>query len=153
MMEIARWLVAFVAFVTALGGLMADYFIPSSGAQHIRNPRWPPHAKFHNAQSILMGLSLGVLAIAILFGTSPLSRSGLLMAALLSSIYWLCIFAAPVFPGRAFVDPEFSSATPRPMGIPGQLFIGFVLVAILLAAVALAFVPSHSLVGIGNRFP
>ncbi len=35
MMEIARWLVAFMAFVTAIGGLMADYFIPSSGAQHI----------------------------------------------------------------------------------------------------------------------
>jgi hypothetical protein len=143
MLEIARWLVAFVAFVTALGGLMADYFIPSSGAQHIKNPRWPPHAKFHNAQSILMGLSLGVLAITILFRQSPVSRSGLLLAALLASIYWLCIFAAPIFPGTAFVDPEFASATPRPMGMPGQLFIGFILATILLAAVALAFYSSH----------
>jgi len=143
MLEVARWLIAFVAFVTALGGLMADYFIPSSGAQHIKNPRWPPHAKFHNAQSILMGLSLGVLAIAILFRQSPVSRSGLLLAALLASIYWLCIFAAPIFPGTAFVDPEFASATPKLMGIPGQLSIGFVLVAILLVAVALAIFPSH----------
>jgi len=122
---------------------MADYFIPSSGAQHIKNPRWPPHARFHNAQSILMGLSLGVLAIAILFQKSPVSRNGLLMSALLASIYWLCIFAAPIFPGTAFVDPEFASATPRPMGMPGQLFIGFILVAILLAAVGLAFLPNH----------
>jgi hypothetical protein len=137
MIEIARWLVAFVAFVTAIGGLMADYFIPSSGAQHIKNPRWPPHAKFHNAQSILMGLSLGVLAIVILFQRSPVSKSALLLSALLASIYWLCIFAAPMFPGTAFVDPEFAAATPRPMGMPGQLFIGFVLVAILLVAAAL----------------
>ena len=138
-MELARWLVAFVAFVTAIGGLMADYFIPSSGAQHINNPRWPPHAKFHNAQSILMGLTLGLLAIAILFQHSSLSRSGLLMAAFVASIYWLCIFAAPIFPGTAFVDPEFATATPRPMGLPGQLFIGFILVGMLLAAVALAW--------------
>ncbi len=41
-----------VAFVTAIGGLLADYFIPTSGRQHIKNPHWPPHAKFHNAQTI-----------------------------------------------------------------------------------------------------
>jgi hypothetical protein len=137
-MELARWLVAFVAFVTAAGGLMADYFIPSSGAQHIKNPRWPPHAKFHNAQSILMGLALGVVAIAILFQRSPVSESRLLLSALLASIYWVCIFAAPIFPGTAFSDPEFAAGNPSPLGVPAQLFIGFVLTAILLAAVCLA---------------
>jgi len=56
-MEAARWLVAFVALVTAIGGLLADYFIPWSGRQHIKNPAWPPHGKFHNGQTILMGLA------------------------------------------------------------------------------------------------
>jgi uncharacterized membrane protein len=135
--ELARWLVAFVAFVTAIGGLLADYFIPSSGKQHIKNPRWPPHAKFHNAQSILMGFALGGLSLALLFQRSHVSESRLLLSALLASIYWLCIFAAPIFPGTAFSDPEFASANPRPMGVPAQLFIGFVLVAILVAAVSL----------------
>jgi hypothetical protein len=135
--EVARWLVALVSFVTAVGGLMADYFVPSSGAQHIKNPRWPPHAKFHNAQSILMGFALGALTIAILFQRSPVSKSRLLLSALLASIYWLCIFAAPVFPGTAFSDPEFAPITPAPFGVPGQLFIGFILVGILLAAVCL----------------
>jgi hypothetical protein len=137
-MELARWLVAFVAFVTAIGGLMADYFVPSSGAQHIKNPRWPPHAKFHNAQSILMGLTLGALTIALLFQPGPLSVHRLVLSAFLASIYWLCIFAAPVFPGTAFSDPEFALTNPSPMGVPAQLFIGFVLVAVLLAAVCLA---------------
>jgi hypothetical protein len=58
-MEIARWLVVFVAFITGLGGLFADYIIPASAAQHFKNPRWPPHAKFHNAQGILLGVVLG----------------------------------------------------------------------------------------------
>jgi hypothetical protein len=137
-MELARWLVAFVAFVTAIGGLMADYFVPSSGAQHIKNPRWPPHAKFHNAQSILMGLALGILTIVLLFQRGPLSVQRIMLSALLASIYWLCIFAAPVFPGTAFSDPEFASTNPSPLGIPAQLFIGFVLVATLLAAVGMA---------------
>jgi hypothetical protein len=136
--ELARWLVAFVAFVTAIGGLLADYFIPSSGAQHIKNPRWPPHAKFHNAQSILIGFFLGALALALLFERSPVNENRLLLSALLASIYWLCIFIAPIFPGTAFSDPEFASANPRPLGVPAQLFIGFILVGILLAAACLA---------------
>jgi hypothetical protein len=141
MIEIARWLVAVVASVTALGGLMADYFIPFSGAQHIKNPRWPPHAKFHNAQTILMGFSLGVLALVILFRQSPISVNRLLLSAILASLYWLCIFAAPIFPGTAFVDPEFALATPKPSKIPAQLLIGMCLVMILMVAVGLAFVP------------
>jgi hypothetical protein len=143
MMDVARWLIAFVAFITAIGGLMADYFIPSSGAKHIKNPRWPPHAKFHNAQSILMGLSLGVVVLILLFRHASVRIDELWLAAILASIYWICIFAAPLFPGTAFVDPEFASTAPRPIGLPGQLFIGFVLVAILIAAMALDLFSAH----------
>ena len=142
-MDLARWLVASVAFTTAIGGLLANYFIPSSGAHHIKNPRWPPHAKFHNAQSILMGFTLGVLAIAILFQRSPVSEDRLLLAALLSSIYWPCIFAAPIFPGTAFTDPEFVSVNPKPLALPAQLIIGLVLTTILATAVGLALFSSR----------
>ena len=144
MMDTARWLVAFVAFVTAIGGLLADYFIPASGRQHIKNPRWPPHAKFHNAQTILMGFGLGILSLAILFGRQAMGKNGLVLAAILASLYWVGIFAAPIFPGTAFVDPEFRSSSSKPMGLPLQLLIGLVLVAMLVAAVALAILPNHS---------
>jgi hypothetical protein len=85
-----------------------------------------------------MGLALGVVAIAILFQRSPVSESRLLLSVLLASIYWVCIFAAPIFPGTAFSDPEFAAGNPNPMGVPAQLFIGFVLTGILLAAVCVA---------------
>ena len=65
-MQLARWLVFLVAFVTGIGGLLADYLL-ASGAQHIKNPRWPPHAKFHNAQGILMGILLSTLTIVLLY--------------------------------------------------------------------------------------
>jgi hypothetical protein len=32
-------------------------------------------------------------------------------------LYWLCIFAAPIFPETAFSDPEFASGNPSPMGV------------------------------------
>ena len=138
-MEIARWLVVFVAFITGIGGLLADYFIPASGAQHMKNPRWPPHAKFHNAQTIFLGLALGILSIVLLFLHRPLTRETLLVSAILASLYWICIFAAPVFPGTAFVDPEFASAAPNVGKMPLQLVIGVVLVGILFVAVAISF--------------
>ena len=143
-MEAARWLIVFVACVTAIGGLLADYFIPTSGRQHFRNPNWPPHAKFHNAQTILLGLCLGVLAIAILFLRRPLSMSQLGLAAIVSSLYWIGIFGARIFPGTAWVDLEFASAAPTPMRMPFQLLIGLVLVAILVLALGSGFIGTAS---------
>ena len=55
MMEAARWLIAFVSAGTSIGALCVDYLL-STGMQHIRNPKWPPHAKFHNGQTIMMGM-------------------------------------------------------------------------------------------------
>ena len=85
-----------------------------------------------------MGLALGALAITILFQRSPVSKSRLLFSALLASIYWLCIFAAPVFPATAFSDPEFAAMNPAPLGVPAQLFIGFITITMLLASVCLS---------------
>jgi hypothetical protein len=138
-MELARWLIAFVAFTTGIGGLLADYFL-ASGAQHIKNPRWSPHAKFHNAQGILMGVLLASLTIALLFHRRVLGRETLLLAALIASVYWLSIFAAPIFPGIAFVDPEFAAGAPNVGKVPLQLAIGFVLVGLLVIAVAVGFI-------------
>lgn len=137
MLEVARWLIALVAFVTALGGLLADFLLPAPAAQHIRNPRWSPHAKFHNAQGILMGFCLGGLALVLLFRHSAVSRGDVWLASFIASIYWITIFGARLFPGTAFVDPEFEQQGPkRP---PAQLVIGIVFVCILAAACYLTF--------------
>ena len=137
-MEAAHWLIAVVAVVTAAGGLTADYFIPWSARQHLKNPAWTPHAKFHNGQAVLMGFGLGVLALVILFGGQTADFERLVLAAVITSIYWDCLLVAPIFPGTAWTDPEFEAITPRPLGLHPQQLIGYGLLAILLAAVVLA---------------
>ena len=82
-----------------------------------QEPRWPPHAKFHNGQSVMMGLIQGVLALVLLFEPGRLTLGRLLLAAIISSSYWLAAFGARVFPGTAWVDPEFEAATPKPLGL------------------------------------
>ncbi len=71
--------------------------------------------------------------------------NALVMAAILSSLYWIGIFGAPIFPGTAWVDPEFASVAPSPLGMPLQMLIGLVLVAILAVALSLGFFSTHSI--------
>ncbi len=139
-MEIARGLIAIVAVVTAAGGLCADYFIEAGARQHLANPAWPPHAKFHNAQAILMGFGQGVVSLAVLF-VGPLTPTRIVLAAIIASLYWVSLMFASIFPGTYWVDPEFDNDTPRPLGLHPQQLIGYVLLAVLVAAIALVNAP------------
>jgi hypothetical protein len=47
-------LLTVVALVTCFGAFAADW-----NETHIYNPRWSPHAKIHNGQTMSMGLALG----------------------------------------------------------------------------------------------
>ena len=136
-MEIAKWLVALVA-VFNFGGFVADALVPGTAKQHLWNPHWPPHAKFHNGQTMLMGIFGGLLSLAILFGTRPLTVPLLLLAAAVAASYFIAMALAPLFPGTGWTDPEFVAETPRPLGLAPQQLVTYLLCAIVLLAVALA---------------
>jgi hypothetical protein len=135
--DVAKWLIIFVGFVTAVGGLCADWLIPAGARHHLKNPAWKPHAKFHNAQSIMMGFGQGLGAIMLL-SIIPLSLSTVIVSAAITSLYWVALMFAPFFPGTAWVDPEFLEGTPRPLGLYPQQIIGYLLLGILMVAVFLA---------------
>ncbi|KAL1986717.1 hypothetical protein VTN96DRAFT_5922 [Rasamsonia emersonii] len=116
-----RILLALVAILTAAGGFLADM-----NETHIYNPRWPPHAKFHNGQTMSMGLLLGLSSLYYLFGRSSSSRepralaqalaqelSSLWTAAWLGSLYWVTQLSAALYPGSLPVDPEFGQGFPQ----------------------------------------
>jgi len=132
-MHIARWMIGFVG-VLGIGGFLADYAIWETARQHMKNPVWPPHAKFHNAQTILMGIGLGVFTITLLFRFEKLQLSGLLEASCAASLYWVSMLLAPIFPGTAWNDPEFRNSTPRPPGMHPQQLLAFGVMILIVVA-------------------
>ncbi len=138
-METAKYLVTFVALFN-YGGVVADGLIPSTARQHLWNPAWPPHAKFHNSQTMLMGSIGGTVALVILFGARPLTVPLLLIAAASAGNYFLAMVFAPAFPGTAWSDPEFAGSARRPLGLYPQQIVSYVLCALILVAVAMALV-------------
>ncbi len=135
-MNIARWMIGFVG-LAGMGGLLVDFVLWETARQHMKNPKWPPHAKFHNAQGILLGLGLGALTLILVCGPRGSSRSGLLEAAGAASLYWLSMLFASLFPGTAWSDPEFRSRTRLIMGLPPQHVLAMFLIALLGAALAI----------------
>ncbi len=136
-METARYLIAFVS-VFNFGGLVADALVPATARQHLFNPHWPPHAKFHNAQTMLMGLLGGALSLAILFRAPSPSLPVLLLAAAIAANYFVTMALAPLFPGTAWTDPEFVEGTPRPLGLAPQQLVAYVVCGLVIVAILLA---------------
>ncbi|MFE0024716.1 DUF6640 family protein, partial [Amycolatopsis sp. NPDC059021] len=52
---LGRVLISVTSLATAVGPYKADW-----NETHVHNPAWPPHAKFHNGQTMSLGLALGV---------------------------------------------------------------------------------------------
>ena len=138
-MEIAKYLVAFVA-VYSFGGLIADGIVPATARQHLRNPAWPPHAKFHNGQTMLLGIINGAIALVVLFAFRPLTLPLFLVAAASASAYWVAMALTPVFPGTAWYDPEFKDASARPLGFSPQQLLTYALCVVTLVAALLAVI-------------
>ncbi|MGI5221986.1 DUF6640 family protein [Nocardia sp. CA-290969] len=135
-MKYSRITLAVVAVITMAGAVLADLVVPDLAAQHAFNDNWPPHAKFHDAQYMVMTVLLGAIGLALLRrGTNP--RGRLLCAAAVLSTPWIGMVVALVFPGTATYDPEFHDRTLFVLGLHGQVFLAIILlVALIVASVA-----------------
>jgi hypothetical protein len=103
----------------------------------MKNPAWPPHAKFHNAQTILLGIGLGIITVGLVTIPTTSQQSHLIVASCTASLYWLSMLVAPAFPGTSWVDPEFCDSTPRPVGLHPQHVLAIGLVVIVAIALGL----------------
>ena len=80
---------------------------------HIYNPDWPPHAKFHNAQTMSTGAALAAGGLLTLWGhRAPMTRARLQVATTAASLYWITQLSSTLYPGTAMVD--------HPLQEPGQ---------------------------------
>jgi hypothetical protein len=123
---IGRLLISLVAVFTAVSPYLADWNVT-----HIYNPAWPPHAKFHNAQTMVLGTILGSLTMYCLwFRKGVTQQQKLNEAAVLASLYWLAQLPATFFPGVVLADPGINSVKmPVIFGIEfNQLTLGITVI-------------------------
>ena len=136
-MTIAKWIVAFVA-VYGFGGVLADFVVPAIARMHMKNPHWPPHAKFHNGQTMLMGVLAGTLSLCCLFAVHPLTLPWFFAGTAAASLYWVGLAGAQIFPDTAWHDPEFDADVSHPLGLDPQQLLGYILCLLLVFAIGLA---------------
>jgi hypothetical protein len=104
---------------------------------HIYNPHWPPHAKFHNGQTLSMSLLLGGLTIFLAWWPSKSVPAMLAAAAVAASLYFISQSTAILYPNTAYFDPEFKPQTVR--GVPLAVVIDVVYLSAVVVASWLGF--------------
>jgi hypothetical protein len=134
----ARTLVGLVSAVTAVGALAADFLAPATARQHMRKPRWPGHAKFHDAQYIVMSGLLGGLGLKLVTSRKGDVDRNLLAAAAIVSTPWLGVYGAALFLRITFVDEEFADLPNKVLGMEANLFVGTSCLALLATSIGLA---------------
>jgi hypothetical protein len=117
-------LISLSAVGTAVGAYVADW-----NETHIHNPTWPPHAKFHNAQTMSMGTALSLATLYHLWKPGR-SRASLTSAAIIASLYGVTQLSAGLYPETASVDPPGEDNWPQlKYTLPslGMVVLGYVI--------------------------
>lgn len=134
-MPLPRLVIAAVAVITTVAAVLADLIIPDLAAQHAFNPNWPPHAKFHDAQYMVMTVLLGIIGLTLALRPGRDTRGRTLCAAAVVATPGLGMAGALLFPDTATYDPEFADRTLFVFGLHGQIVLALILLTALLGAV------------------
>ena len=112
---IGKALLTLSAIASCLGPFIADF-----NETHVLNPRWPPHARFHNGQTMSMGLLLSLCTLYYTYRTKTKqqTREDMFAAAVFGSLYWISGMSAILYPGSAAIDPEFGDPKTFPQFWP-----------------------------------
>ena len=127
---LGKGFLTFTAISLIFGPFIADF-----NDTHVTNPRWPPHARFHNGQTMSMGLGLGLATLYFTFRPAPYlslhpsspsstlaansemalaaKRDDYFIAAIFGSLYWITGLSAILYPGSSGIDPEFGEGFPQ----------------------------------------
>ena len=127
-----RLLLTSAAALTAAGGFVADW-----NRTHLFNPDWPPHARFHDAQTIALGSLLGSCGLYFLCKRGKDPHADVALGALLPSLFWVAQAASFAFPGAEGVEAEFPEMVPSVKGVwVNERFFGAPMLALIAAGYA-----------------
>lgn len=125
----AKVAISLIAVMTAVSPFLADF-----NETHVFNPRWPPHARFHNGQTMTLGLIAGLLSLYFLWiRRASTALENLKAGTLFAALYWAAMAPAILYPGASFVDPEYGGNEAMSLGgVPvNQLGMDVVIFAVL----------------------
>ncbi len=130
---VGRIFMSVAAVAAPVGAFAADW-----NETHVFNPKWTPHAKFHNAQTIDLAATAAGLTLHEAWRPGRINRDRLRTAAIYASLFWVTQIPAPFFPGSAVVDPDNKLQPFTKWGIPiNQVTGAAIMVPLLIAAYAL----------------
>jgi DMSO/TMAO reductase YedYZ heme-binding membrane subunit len=92
---------AILSFVLLFGSIMS-FFLDWSG-NHLLNPLWHPHAKFHSAILLFLFAGVALTATWLLWNSAVEPKIAIKTAAALSASYWTPFFFVPyLLPGSSY---------------------------------------------------
>jgi hypothetical protein len=98
---------SFPPLFVALGSFIADF-----NASHVLNPNWPPHARFHNGQTMSMSVGLCIASLYFTWrlpylSTPEAKREALVASWVAGSMYCVTGLSAIAYPGSSGVSCLF----------------------------------------------
>jgi len=131
--QIGRTILKSAAAFTAVGGFLFDW-----NRTHLFNPRWTPHAKFHDAMTIMQAALLGSGGLFLLQQKEDDGQKELVGGTVLPAFFWIAMASSFAFPGAKGLEAEFPDKIKRVGAIPlnegvisafmlGSLALGYVL--------------------------
>ena len=136
---VARCLFTINAIGIAVGG-----FVPDWNETHIFNPRWPPHAKFHDAQTLAFGIFLAVATLFFAWRRAGDRQTNVMAAAITGGVLYFAQALAFAVPGVAWTDPEFLKPGQSLSDFPPQIYFEILGTFVIALAYWLAWPPKAS---------
>jgi hypothetical protein len=129
----SRVIFTVLGILLPVGAHLADY-----NATHVFNEHWPPHAKFHTGQTLSFSIMLGLLTMVFAWRRTSDRITTVLATTGFCAVYWTSQAFAIFYPGTAFFDPQFDTPAAHPLGVPVQLLVELVFLALTGVAAWLA---------------
>jgi hypothetical protein len=122
-----------------LAGTTIASFILDWSPNHLLNPLWHPHARFHGALLLFMLAGVSGIGIWLLWRKSKEPETAVLTAALVSLSFWIPLFYIPsVLPGSTSwagspeTDPRWHGSMVTPNLIVAGCFVLVTIVSLFL---------------------
>ncbi len=130
---VSRIVFYFLSLYLVVGAHVADY-----SRTHLFDPRWPPHAKFHDGQTLMFSIFLGALTVYFASSRTKDRVQTLTSTAAFAALYWVTQAFAIAYPGTAFMDPEFDKPSAYLIGLPAQVVVDVIALGLIAFATYVA---------------